>query len=181
MAIHHDKMAYGKLAPTSQNLSENEIFSMLEKLNQPQNNLIDLHIHTKFSQDSKEELENYIVEAIKNGHQFIGFSDHYDYDYIFAHGELTVERIFSHSRRKTVAKVAVKAASEIAPLLGTAAPRAARLLDMRASLSAAGNYYIRYRDEDGRDAVLLFETNAKVVKAMAKYNPATVVGEGLPV
>ena len=105
----------------------------------------------------------------------------YDYDYIFAHGELTVERIFSHSRRKTVAKVAVKAASEIAPLVGTAAPRAARLLDLRASLSAAGNYYIRYRDEDGRDAVLLFETNAKVVKAMAKYNPATVVGEGLPV
>ena len=105
----------------------------------------------------------------------------YDYDYIFAHGELAVERIFSHSRRKTVAKVAVKGASEIAPLVGTAAPRAARLLDLRASLSAAGNYYIRYRDEDGRDAVLLFETNAKVVKAMAKYNPATVVGEGLPV
>ena len=105
----------------------------------------------------------------------------YDYDYIFAHGELTVERVWSHSRRKAVAKAAVKTATEVAPLpAGAPLPKAACLLDMRASLSAPGNYYLRYRGEDGRDTVLLFETNAKVVKAMAKYNPATVVGEGLP-
>ena len=104
----------------------------------------------------------------------------YDYDYIFAHGELVVERIFSHSRRRKVAKAPVKDATEIAPLVGTAAPRAARVLDMRASTSATNNYYIRYRAEDGRDTVLLFETNAKVVKAMAKYNPETVIAEGLP-
>lgn len=105
----------------------------------------------------------------------------YDYDYLFAHGELTVERVWSHSRRRVMARVAVKDATEVAPLAaGATPPRAARLLDLRASLSAAGNYYIRYRGEDGRDTVLLFETNAKVVKAMAKYNPATVIAEGLP-
>lgn len=32
MAIHHDKMAYGKLAPTKEELSEDEIMKMLKKL-----------------------------------------------------------------------------------------------------------------------------------------------------
>lgn len=105
----------------------------------------------------------------------------YDYDYILARGELAVERVWSHSRRKVVAKAAVKDATEIAPLaVGSPLPKAERLLDMRAAVSVTNNYYIRYRGEDGRDTVLLFETNAKVVKSMAKYNPATVVAEGLP-
>lgn len=34
MAIHHDKMAYGKLAPTKKELSEAEILKMLSKLNE---------------------------------------------------------------------------------------------------------------------------------------------------
>ena len=34
MAIHHDKMAYGKLAPTKKELSEAEIFNMISKLNE---------------------------------------------------------------------------------------------------------------------------------------------------
>lgn len=33
MTIHHDKMAYGKLAPNMQELSEEEILKMLETLN----------------------------------------------------------------------------------------------------------------------------------------------------
>jgi len=92
VAIHHDKMAYGKLAPTSENLTENKVFSMLEELNNPQplGEIVDLHIHTKFSQDSKEELENYIVQAIKYGHKFLGFSDHYDYDYILDNLPITL-------------------------------------------------------------------------------------------
>lgn len=33
MTIHHDKLAYGKLAPTKKELSEDEVLKMLEKLN----------------------------------------------------------------------------------------------------------------------------------------------------
>ena len=34
MAIHHDKMAYGKLAPTKEELSEAELLKMISKLNE---------------------------------------------------------------------------------------------------------------------------------------------------
>lgn len=33
MAIHHDKMAYGKLAKTSEELSEEKLAEMLKRLN----------------------------------------------------------------------------------------------------------------------------------------------------
>ncbi len=33
MTIHHDKLAYGKLAPTKEELSESDILKMLAKLN----------------------------------------------------------------------------------------------------------------------------------------------------
>ena len=33
MTIHHDKLAYGKLAKTSEELSEEEILKMLSELN----------------------------------------------------------------------------------------------------------------------------------------------------
>lgn len=33
MAIHHDKMAYGRLAKTSEELSEEKLAEMLKKLN----------------------------------------------------------------------------------------------------------------------------------------------------
>lgn len=38
MAIHHDKLAYGKLAPTREELSENDILKMLERLNADEEN-----------------------------------------------------------------------------------------------------------------------------------------------
>ena len=34
MTIHHDKLAYGKLAPNMEELSEDEILKMLESLNE---------------------------------------------------------------------------------------------------------------------------------------------------
>jgi histidinol-phosphatase (PHP family) len=42
--------------------------------------LEDLHVHTKFSKDSKEEPEQYIALAIKRGIKYLGFSDHIDLD-----------------------------------------------------------------------------------------------------
>ncbi len=33
MTIHHDKLAYGKLAPVSENLSEDRLAQMLAELN----------------------------------------------------------------------------------------------------------------------------------------------------
>jgi len=40
----------------------------------------DLHIHTKYSKDSKEEPINYINLAVNNGVAILGFSDHIDLD-----------------------------------------------------------------------------------------------------
>ncbi|MGN1060640.1 MAG: histidinol-phosphatase HisJ family protein [Candidatus Coproplasma sp.] len=42
--------------------------------------MVDVHIHTKFSFDSKEEPENYLNKAIGLNVKTIGFSEHYDYD-----------------------------------------------------------------------------------------------------
>ena len=44
--------------------------------------MIDLHSHTKYSPDSKEEPEKHILKAINSGLKVFGFSEHLDYDYI---------------------------------------------------------------------------------------------------
>lgn len=40
----------------------------------------DLHVHTKYSKDSKEEPLNYINFALERGISFLGFSEHIDLD-----------------------------------------------------------------------------------------------------
>ena len=40
----------------------------------------DLHIHTHISKDSKENPEKYVVESIKRGIRYLGFTDHLDLD-----------------------------------------------------------------------------------------------------
>ncbi|MEF3244781.1 MAG: histidinol-phosphatase HisJ family protein [Caldisericaceae bacterium] len=40
----------------------------------------DLHVHTKYSKDSKEEPINYVNLALERGLKFLGFSDHIDLD-----------------------------------------------------------------------------------------------------
>lgn len=42
--------------------------------------MIDLHIHTQISYDSRENAENYILEALSRSDTALGFSEHYDYD-----------------------------------------------------------------------------------------------------
>lgn len=42
--------------------------------------MIDIHLHTRFSFDSKEEPENFIGKANSLGIKSLGFSEHYDYD-----------------------------------------------------------------------------------------------------
>lgn len=42
--------------------------------------LIDVHIHSRFSFDSNEEISNYLEKARESGVPVIGFSEHYDYD-----------------------------------------------------------------------------------------------------
>lgn len=45
--------------------------------------MIDLHIHTSFSSDSKEKMEDYIKKAIALGdNHVIGFTEHFDFDYV---------------------------------------------------------------------------------------------------
>lgn len=52
--------------------------------------MVDVHLHTKFSFDSKEEPENYVNIARKTDVKVIGFSEHYDYD-AYLDGEKDVE------------------------------------------------------------------------------------------
>lgn len=55
--------------------------------------LIDVHLHSEFSFDSKEKLENYILTAQKAGVGVIGFSEHYDYDALIDGANITVADI----------------------------------------------------------------------------------------
>lgn len=45
--------------------------------------MTDLHIHTDFSFDSEEKMQNYVRDAAK-GDKAVGFSEHYDYDVILS-------------------------------------------------------------------------------------------------
>lgn len=42
--------------------------------------LIDIHLHSDFSFDSDEKMENYLTAALDAGVPVIGFSEHYDFD-----------------------------------------------------------------------------------------------------
>ncbi len=42
--------------------------------------LIDVHVHSRFSFDSDEKIENYLVKARQQSVPVLGFSEHYDYD-----------------------------------------------------------------------------------------------------
>lgn len=48
--------------------------------------MVDIHLHSKFSFDSREEPENYLNAAKNRGIDILGFSEHYDYD-AFLDGE----------------------------------------------------------------------------------------------
>lgn len=46
--------------------------------------MIDVHIHTEYSSDSSEPMENYIKKAISLGKSnIIGFTEHFDFDYAY--------------------------------------------------------------------------------------------------
>lgn len=102
----------------------------------------------------------------------------YDLEYTLAHGELKVERVFSHSRRRTMATVLVKNATEIAPLAPGKAPAGA--LDVRGSMRIANGYLIRYRSAEGKETALAFAATAKMIRTISRFNDKTVVAEGLP-
>lgn len=48
--------------------------------------MVDIHLHSKFSFDSREEQLNYVNAAKDRGIKVLGFSEHYDYD-AFLDGE----------------------------------------------------------------------------------------------
>lgn len=61
--------------------------------------MIDLHVHTSFSFDSKEAAESYICEAKKQGVNVIGFSDHYDYDAVLDGADITVTDLPEYTKK----------------------------------------------------------------------------------
>lgn len=79
--------------------------------------MIDLHIHTSFSSDSTEEMENYIIKAIENGESnIIGFTEHFDFDYAYS-GLLATYVDFVGFFDK-IAEMKVKYADKIKILVG---------------------------------------------------------------
>ena len=103
----------------------------------------------------------------------------FDYEYSIAGGgELTVEKVYSASRRRTCLKVRVKDAIEIAPVRPTDR-NTEPTTDLRGSEKSPDSYRIVYRNESGEAVAILIEVSAKLVKMMAKYNPKAVVIEGL--
>lgn len=55
--------------------------------------LVDIHLHTKFSFDSEEEMENFVAAAKQAKIRAVGFSEHYDYDAILDGAEITVANL----------------------------------------------------------------------------------------
>ncbi len=61
--------------------------------------MIDIHLHTKFSFDSKEEPQNYIDRAVALGVKAIGFSEHYDYDaYLDGEKDITLADLDAYAK-----------------------------------------------------------------------------------
>ena len=102
----------------------------------------------------------------------------YDYEYSIAAGELKVEKVYSAARRTKVVSIRIKDALEIAPLHKNDREED-NTLDLRGSEKAEDAYRVVYRNESGETAAVLIEVSTKLVKMMAKYNPKTVVVEGL--
>ncbi len=102
----------------------------------------------------------------------------YDYEYSIAGGELKVEKVYSAARRRVCATLRIKDAVEIAPLRPTdRSDEPTR--DLRGCEKSPDSYRIVYRNESGEAEAILIEVSTKLVKMMAKYNPKTVVIEGL--
>lgn len=82
--------------------------------------MIDLHIHSSYSQDSKEPAENFIKEAINKGGSIIGFSEHLDYDYIAAKIDLPMTDVDAYYKNalnlkeKYKGKITILAGAEFA-------------------------------------------------------------------
>lgn len=55
--------------------------------------LIDVHLHSDFSFDSSEKVENYVERAQAAGVPVIGFSEHYDYDAVLDGADISVADI----------------------------------------------------------------------------------------
>lgn len=58
----------------------------------------DLHLHTKFSFDSNEEMKNYINASKRKGEPVLGFSEHYDYDAVLDGSEISVADIDEYKK-----------------------------------------------------------------------------------
>ncbi len=59
--------------------------------------LIDIHLHSRFSFDSEENPEKYIVKAKESGVPVIGFSEHYDYDAFLDGADISLADIQEYS------------------------------------------------------------------------------------
>ncbi|MDE6075468.1 MAG: histidinol-phosphatase HisJ family protein [Clostridia bacterium] len=51
---------------------------------------VDIHLHTKFSFDSQEEMDNFVCAAKQASVPAIGFSEHYDYDAVLDGEDISV-------------------------------------------------------------------------------------------
>ena len=101
----------------------------------------------------------------------------YDIEYSLSGGELRVERIYSASRRREMVRLRVKDASAIGPVGEIHVPKSTPITDLRGTSVGTDDYCIVYRNSEGKECAIYIELSTKLIKTIAKFNPATVIAE----
>ncbi len=60
--------------------------------------MVDVHLHSSFSHDSKEPQENYVLRALELGENVLGFSEHYDFDAILQGDNLPIADCIAYKK-----------------------------------------------------------------------------------
>ena len=101
----------------------------------------------------------------------------YDVEYSLSGGELRVERIYSASRRREMLRLRVKEASAIGPVGEVHVPKSTPVTDLRGTSIGTDDYCIVYRSSEGKECAAYIEVSPKLIKTIAKFQPATVIAD----
>lgn len=111
---------------------------------------------------------------------FIRFVIFVEYEYTFVNGELTVDRILARSSRKKMTEINVKMFEKLGKYDEETVTKlhAGAIRDYSSDKLDPATMFAFYKDpETGRNTVLLFTPNQKLIDAMKPYVSATVYRE----
>ncbi len=103
-----------------------------------------------------------------------------EYEYTFVNGELTVDKILTKSSRKNLAEIDVKAIEKLGKYDAETVAKlgSVQVWDYSADKADENTLYAFFKDDaSGRNTVLFFTPNQKLLDAMKPYVSATVYRE----